>query len=56
MMRKIFELMWQMIMMVAIGAAVGSVLNGALVEACFRALIAAIAAFWWRQFCALESD
>lgn len=56
MIRKFFELLYYIIMMVAAGAAVGPLLNGALAEACFRLLIAAIAAFWWREFRALESN
>ena len=56
MMRKIFELICHIIMMVSAGATVGLLLNDALAEAWCCALIAAIAAHWWRTFRALERD
>ena len=53
---KLFVLLWQMIMMASVGVAVVFAFNGQWAEACFRLLIAAIAAYWWRQFRELESD
>lgn len=56
MVRKFFELLWQMIMMASVGVAVGRAVNGQWAASCFCLVIAGIAAFWWRQFRALESD